>query len=151
LYMNYMIQTRNALFSPAGMDEEPFAENKWRNAILVIITVAFSEIRERNRAHAAQHDLLRTGLAINAYADDQGQLQPSLEALVPAYLTELPIDRLDVSASTLSYTVKGDSFRLWSVGPNGTDEGGTWHVWSLDEGDLVFRGRRAVWDEEVYD
>jgi hypothetical protein len=65
--------------------------------------------------------LLRAGLAARSYWDERGTLPPSLEALVPKYLAEVPHDPF--SGAALHY----DAARglIWSVGKSRTDEGGS--------------------------
>ena len=48
----------------------------------------------------------------------------TLAALVPVYLKELPSDSFALS-NALSYKLQGAKFLLYSVGPDGKDNGGT--------------------------
>jgi hypothetical protein len=95
--------------------------------------------------------LAATGLAINAYADDHDGLPPTLEALVPDYLSQLPVDPFADNNAGFHYVPEGEQFRLWALGQDGEDNGGTYDPEERDEGDLVFRGRRAVWTERGED
>jgi len=65
--------------------------------------------------------LLRAGLAARLYWDERGALPPSLGALVPKYLAEVPRDSF--SGAAMHY----DAARglIWSVGKSRTDEGGS--------------------------
>lgn len=65
--------------------------------------------------------LAATALALRLYAiDHAGQLPPTLDVLVPAYLPDVPTDAID------GRPIRYDAARklIWSVGDNGTDEGG---------------------------
>ncbi|MDP0497888.1 MAG: hypothetical protein Q7Q73_16925 [Verrucomicrobiota bacterium JB024] len=85
-----------------------------------------------------------TGLAVNAYADDHGgQLPATLEALVPDYLSALPVDPFTADGSGFHYVPTGGHFRLWALGQDGKDDRGTYDPEDWDKGDIVFRGRRA--------
>jgi hypothetical protein len=65
--------------------------------------------------------LLRAGLAARWYWDGRGVLPPSLAALVPEYLAEVPRDPF--SGAALHYDVARGL--IWSVGKSGKDEGGS--------------------------
>ncbi len=73
-----------------------------------------------------------------------GRYPAELAALVPAYLPSLPNDLLD--GQPLRYRREGDSFVLYSIGANETDDGGQvgfkelkkGRDWRRDEGDWVW-------------
>lgn len=72
-------------------------------------------------ATAASRQLLITSLALRLYRLEKGSVAPSLEALVAAgYLPTVPRDPFSPTRAPLHYQ-KG---RLWSVGPDGVDNGG---------------------------
>lgn len=65
-------------------------------------------------------------LAIRLYkADHQGALPGSLSQLVPAYLSAVPSDPFDPANGPIRYLPKHDPPVLYSVGPNGKDDGGS--------------------------
>lgn len=71
-----------------------------------------------------------TAIAIRLYAmDHEGTPPDSLQALVPEYLKDVPIDPMD--AQPLRYKREGSQFLLYAVGPNGLDESGDAHVSQL--------------------
>jgi hypothetical protein len=70
-----------------------------------------------------ENDLLMVSFALRAYKADHGAYPANLEALSPAYLNAIPIDVF--SAGPLKYKVTGKSCILYSVGPDGKDNGGT--------------------------
>ena len=77
-----------------------------------------------NEARAdTQNALLLTFLALHAYKLEHGAYPPTLPALVPGYLKAVPSDPLAVSGP-LRYKVQGAKFVLYSVGPDGQDDGG---------------------------
>jgi hypothetical protein len=71
-----------------------------------------------------QKRLLLVSLALRAYELEHGQYPDSLTALSPSYLTKLPDDPFAASG-TLHYRRTGKSYLLYSVGPDGKDDGGT--------------------------
>lgn len=67
--------------------------------------------------------LVITALALERHRLRHGSYPETLAALVPSFLREVPVDFQD--AQPLRYRREADGlFRLWSVGENGTDEGG---------------------------
>jgi hypothetical protein len=65
-------------------------------------------------------DLVQLGLALAAYYADVGEYPTALEALVPKYCSEVPLDRF--TAQPLRYRRQDDGFLLCSVGRNGADD-----------------------------
>lgn len=70
----------------------------------------------------AQFHLAIASLALAAYRADHGALPETLAELCPKYLAELPRDIY--GKGPLQYRRSGDRFLLYSVGPNGRDDGG---------------------------
>ena len=66
--------------------------------------------------------LLQTDLAIGLFQRDHGRLPASLAELTPDYLAEVPID--PHSGRALVYRLRAGTFELYSVGPDGKDDGG---------------------------
>jgi hypothetical protein len=64
------------------------------------------------------------GLASRLFEADHDRIPESLEELVPEYLPRLPTDPFDPNGGPLRYRVDAGVPIVWSVGPNGTDEGG---------------------------
>ena len=74
---------------------------------------------------AAARRVAATMLAIRLYqADHDGKRPGALADLVPAYLPALPADPFATDGRTFGYAPSGPDARLWSVGMNGTDDGG---------------------------
>jgi hypothetical protein len=61
-------------------------------------------------------------LAILAYRQEHGRPPPRLDDLAPDYLTHVPLDPF--ANEPLRYRLTADSYVLYSVGPNGRDDGG---------------------------
>lgn len=76
-----------------------------------------------------------TVAAIEQYRLDHGTRPPELNALTPNYLPETPQDPFDLQP--MRYRREGNGYMLYSVGPDGDDNGGTLGE-DYGEGDLVF-------------
>lgn len=109
-----------------------------------------------------------TMLAIEAYRAERGRLPDRLEDLMPQFVRALPRDLLAGDGSFLRYRVLGEGedapveggYVLWSVGPNGRDDGGVMRVdslvrarrWDGEEGVaqlLAAAQRRTSWDGDL--
>jgi len=69
--------------------------------------------------------LLAAELALQAYRAEHGDWPNALTELVPEYLPELLTDPFDNDGHPLRYLLLDDGYRLYSVGANRTDNGGT--------------------------
>lgn len=93
-------------------------------------------------AEASQLALVRTALAWARWVEARGAVPPSLEALVPRYLTRVPTDPMT------GKVVLSDSGRVWCVGADGDDDRGSiarpygdWGGWlDWDDGTRTFDG-----------
>lgn len=70
-----------------------------------------------------QNSLLMTEFALRSYKLDHGAYPKTLAALVPHYLTAPPPDPFALSGP-LRYKQAGASYLLYSIGPDGRDNGG---------------------------
>ncbi len=70
-----------------------------------------------------QDNILMVLLAIHAFKLEHGKLPESLNELSPVYLKQLPEDEFATSG-TFKYRVEDGKFTLYSVGPDGQDDGG---------------------------
>ncbi|HEX2948176.1 MAG TPA: hypothetical protein VHV83_01165 [Armatimonadota bacterium] len=68
--------------------------------------------------------LLTTALALRAYWCEHGRYPTSLHELTPEYLVSIPNDPF-ATRGTFHYRRHGKSYLLYSVGPDGKDNGGT--------------------------
>ena len=69
-----------------------------------------------------QLDLIGIGFALAAYRADHGSYPAKLTDLAPRYLGKIPLDIF--IAAPLHYKRHGVGYLLYSVGPNGKDDGG---------------------------
>ena len=84
----------------------------------------FTEARLKDVEIETQNSLLLLTLALHAYRLEHGRYPVSLAALSPAYLKVLPDDPFGVKG-TFKYKISGKSYLLYSIGPDGKDDGGT--------------------------
>ncbi len=67
--------------------------------------------------------LTELAFALAAYHADHRTYPAKLADLKPKYMKKIPTDMFNGEAD-LHYTRRGDGYRLYSVGPNGIDNGG---------------------------
>ncbi len=99
-------------------------------------------LARKHTHYVAARRLLASSLAVRAYCADEEGLPDSLQQLVPKYLPTAPLD--PYSHGPLAYRRQGNGYLLYSVGPDGTDDGGTlpltrpslWEPGDGTEGDL---------------
>jgi hypothetical protein len=85
--------------------------------------------------------LMETRLALEVFRREHGHWPPGLRDLVPKYLPAMPLD--PYSAAPLIYRPQDESFLLYSVGPDGGDNGGRL---SSYEYDMKLKGFDIDWD-----
>lgn len=85
---------------------------------------------------AAHLGLLATELALRCYQSSKGRPPARLEDLVPDYLAKVPQDPF--SDRALTYHPKGATWLLYSVGPDGVDDGVRPFAISSKKGDIFF-------------
>jgi hypothetical protein len=85
-------------------------------------------------------DLARIACALERHRLARGAYPEDLQSLVPAFLSKVPHDVVD--AVPLRYRREGNAFRLYSLGWNGSDEGGQISAGNtaanLEQGDWVW-------------
>jgi len=91
---------------------------------------------ESQALHETRLDLMQMGLLLEQYGAAHGSYPDRLEAIAPRLGGPMPVDPF--TGDPYHYYPSGDSFRLYSVGRNLTDNGGR-HDWG--EGDIVWRGQ----------
>ena len=95
-----------------------------------------------------QRRLTVTALALERFRLRHGKLPPELAALVPQFLSAVPLDLM--SAKPLRYQLNADgSFMLYSVGEDGRDDGGEPNSASGTNKFGLWEGKDAVWPTAV--
>jgi len=94
-----------------------------------------------------ERSLVMAAIAIRRHQIRQGTLPPDLESLVPEFLDGVPVDYMN--GEGLRYHRDLDqSFRLYSVGPDGKDDGGNPEpVNAWQRYNSIWDGRDAVWPQ----
>jgi len=91
-------------------------------------------------------DAALTVLALAEHHEVQGVYPAALDELIPAFLPRLPVDYAD--RQPLRYRRSGDGYLLYSIGPEGIDDGGAGRAgrrvrWTDTAGqDVLFSDRR---------
>jgi hypothetical protein len=80
--------------------------------------------------------LLQLELALRMYQHQHERYPKALDELAPNTLATLPLDPF--SGKPFLYRMSGDSYVLYSVGPNGIDDGGALVSSITDDGDQMF-------------
>lgn len=93
------------------------AARDWWQARASIKTAAL-----RHNSTLAHVSLLTLELNLRCYRAEHGQPPATLDQLVPRYLTTLPSDPF--TGKALIYRPQGTNWLLYSVGPDGVDDGG---------------------------
>ena len=93
--------------------------------------------------HMSQNLLLVTTLALRSYHAEQGNYPETLAALVPATLSRVPEDPF-AREGRLRYRRTDDGYLLYSVGPDGKDDGGKPIRNPLEKGEKDTPGNRHV-------
>ncbi len=87
------------------------------------LTPAFNAALPAEGRAQVRGDLSQLALALAGYRSDSGQYPDRLDALAPKYIPELPKDRFTDAADYI-YKTDGKGYILYSVGPDGKDDGG---------------------------
>jgi len=94
--------------------------------------------------HETQRRLTVAAIALERYRLRHGQMPEDLEALVPEVLRGVPLDPM--SAKPLCYRlIPVGSFRLYSVGEDGTDDGGDAKPSTATNSLGLWLGKDVVW------
>lgn len=120
-FMNQTITKERHPFVVAAHLPDPPLPNDPVNQLTLSPSLGDCHLRELN-AHT-QNALLLTMIALHAYQLDHGAYPNTLSALVPHYLKAIPNDPFALS-SPLRYKQLGSSYLLYSIGPDGKDDGG---------------------------
>jgi hypothetical protein len=102
-----MAQLLNPNADLIGPNLSPMMEGFWLRAL----------------SSAAQNRMLTLQLALHACRKERGRYPAALRELTPRYLREIPRDPFWKSAP-MRYRLQGSGFVLYSIGPDGKDDGG---------------------------
>jgi len=117
----------------AGKDTRAIRSGGLLTAILT--PAMHSVLQHVARAQAANGAAL-VAVATTRYRLDHGSLPEKLDVLVPAYLDEIPADPFD--GKPLRLVHKDDQWIVYSIGPDGKDDGGQAYDREKKTGDIGF-------------
>ena len=97
--------------------------DNWRFGMSAQSLASLSRATVKSARAETTRSIVLCAIALKRYSLRHGQLAPSLDALVPEFLSSVPIDYMD--GKPMKYRVNADgSFTLYSVGADGKDDGG---------------------------
>ena len=111
--------------------------------LLPLMITAFEKVFERLTLHDFHSECVYLMMALRRYELANGQLPPTLEALVPEYIDAIPADPFD------GQPIRYDARRaiLYSVGDDGVDNGGSMFLSRFDSADPAYE--QANYDDEL--
>lgn len=122
------------------LDENTSAPTRWMGSLLLVLwgmdPQSASSVTELGLHVAQQRDLLGLAIALELNRQKTGTFPEKLDELVGVYIREVPVDRF--ASGPPIYRRENNGYVLYSVGPNGKDDGGT-ESEKVFEGDLVIR------------
>lgn len=120
-YTNYMDRSIERARQPYALhlSAVPMPNDPINNMMLP----AFSTAQLKDVTNRTQNGLLLVMLALHAFQAEHGHYPAALTELAPAYLKRLPADPFGTQG-TFQYHVRGKSYTLYSIGPDGKDDGG---------------------------
>ena len=120
-YTLYMDQTIvNGKLPYAAHPPLPHMPN---DPISQVMFLVFEQAHFKAIETETQNALLLTALALHAYRLEKGHYPHTLQELVPTYLQKIPNDPFALKGP-LQYKLQGKTYLLYSVGPDGKDDGG---------------------------
>lgn len=120
-HMNRLITRSNEPY--AGPHSEEMPRDNPVPKLLENLLPEFTQFRFVDLKDDAENRLLAASLALRAYRLEHGKYPASLASLDSAGLKSVPRDPFGVG-QPLGYRPAGTSYVLWSVGPDGMDQGG---------------------------
>lgn len=105
---------------PANMNTPPLPNDPISQTVLPIYDQAWIKYA----VNQVENDLLMISFALRAYKADHGKYPAGLNELTPKYLKAIPDDPFSAKG-IYGYNVTGKSYTLYSIGPDGKDDGGT--------------------------
>src|SRR5581483_10287575 len=110
-------------FDSAAKFTAPRGRGEIMGKILVTLMLpAFTKIQDAADRCEQEQRNLHLAFALAAYQRDQGHFPAKLDELCPKYLKDVPGDLF--SGKPLLYRLVAQGYLLYSIGPNGVDDGG---------------------------
>jgi hypothetical protein len=127
-YMGDVIAASGAATTAPGYrSREPAHPTATRNPYINLVSAVphLERVHETHFRVSTGRRMAAIALAVRLYAlDHDGRLPATLDELVPVYLPHVPRDAMDITEAPLRYMPNADPPVIYSVGPNGVDDGG---------------------------
>lgn len=108
---------------------------RWHPLVAIYIPSEYRSVAQYFQS-VTRRRMTATALAIRWYAiDHDGQLPESLTDLTPNYLPKIPLDAL-ANGGPIRYAADNNRPRLYSVGENGVDDGGSDEAGFMPDGPI---------------
>jgi hypothetical protein len=103
--------------------EDDFSSGRPKGFVTALLTPAIGKAIENVEKARMRHTTALVAIAATEFRITHDSLPEKADVLVPKLLPVLPKD-VFVDKSRLRYSVKNDGIAIYSVGPNGKDDGG---------------------------
>lgn len=103
--------------------EDDFSSGRPKGFVTALLTPAIGKAIENVEKARMRHTTALVAIAATEFRITHDSLPEKADVLVPKFLPFLPKD-VFLDKSRLRYSVKNDSVAIYSVGPNGKDDGG---------------------------
>jgi hypothetical protein len=120
-YTTYMDAEIARAKQPYGAMKPPPIPN---DPICQMLIPVFDQASLKFSSNEVQNDLIEVALALRAFRAQQGKYPESLAELTPSILPRTPADPF-AKGAPLQYRRTGNSYVLYSIGPDGQDDHGT--------------------------
>jgi hypothetical protein len=95
------------------------------DVLISLLVPAVRKVQEASDRSTQTAGNLQLAFALAAYRADNRRFPTNLMDVAPKYLAKVPQDVF--SGKAVIYKKQGDGYLLYSVGPNGKDDGGNWY------------------------
>lgn len=147
-YQQYLESCREQVqepFTPTTIEQtgESGVKASRHGLLTSIIVPALQRYVEQVAMDEASHATALTGVAVDRYRLDHGGAFPArLDALVPQYMDDVPLDPFD--GHPLRLVVRNDQALIYSIGPDLQDNAGAAFDEHKKTGDMVFTVKAAA-------
>lgn len=140
-YCNYMDQLETAFRQPYATCKSYPSQPK--TMLARVYTEGLTrDSRAEAEASRAMESLALVKLALQGYQLEHSQYPDKLSQLIPEYISKVPDDPFGLNTQ-LKYKKSGDNYLLYSIGPDGKDDGGrpipvgnVKHITESSQGDI---------------
>jgi len=136
-YMDTQVSTAKLPYPTAQKVGDPKVPN---DMICNILCPVYKTVLFKDASDLVFDRLLSTTLALRAYSLDHQEAYPvTLSALTPRYLKHIPMDPFENGVIPLIYHRTNRGYVLYSIGPDGKDDGGKPFVHTSTDGTTTRR------------